>query len=132
MLLAKPVSICPIWTKGVIEMATFTSELKRIHNLIASEKYDRAVGDLEAMLDRYPGNAFLHCLLGQAIQLTEDGSLVVAEMHLRRACEYSQNDIRCLYELYRFLDATGAPEADSEKVRNKIKEAQELMQPLEL
>ena len=112
-------------------MATFTSELKRIRKIIASEKYDRAVGDLEAMLDRYQGNAFLHCLLGQAIQLTEDGSLVVAEMHLRKACEYSQNDIRCLYELYRFLDATRCNEDDAEKVRNKIKEAQELMQPLE-
>jgi Flp pilus assembly protein TadD len=87
--------------------ASFIKGLSEVLALREAEDYDRAVRRLEELLKDWPGNAQLHGLLGQLIQLQENPtrSLADARRALQHAIELDRHSPTAAVELGHFLDS---------------------------
>ena len=89
------------------QVRSLKQKLANIQALIAEKAYDAALGQLEEMLVRWPGNPRLHILWATLVQLQETPAhtLDEAKHALQAAAALDESSPAAGIELGHFLDA---------------------------
>jgi lipopolysaccharide biosynthesis regulator YciM len=84
----------------------FKQKLSIVTRLWENQDYDRALAQVESLLEAWPGNAHLHVLWAGLVQLTDDPKheLKAARQALQQAVELDKDSPAAAIELGHFLD----------------------------
>jgi len=84
----------------------FKQKLSTVSRLWEEKEYDRALGEVESLLERWPGNAHLHILWASLVQLQETPKYDLDEVKkaLQQAIELDKGSPAAAIELGQFFD----------------------------
>jgi tetratricopeptide (TPR) repeat protein len=85
----------------------FKQKLSKVSRLWEEKNYDAALAEVESLLEVWPGNAHLHVLWANLVQLQEDPKhdLDEARQALQQAIELDRSSPASAIELGHFLDS---------------------------
>ncbi len=112
------------------KISTLKRDLARVSRLWKQQRYDDALNEVEALLQRWPGNAHLHVLWASLVQLQESSRYELGEAKeaLAKAVELDKGSPAAEIELAHFLDCVeDDPESASEVYDQAVKAARRLL-----
>jgi tetratricopeptide (TPR) repeat protein len=109
---------------------TFKQKLAQVNNLWANKQYDKALAQVEALLQAWPGNAPLYILWASLVQLQEHPAHTLEEVKetLEKAVDFDKTSPAGHIELGHYLDAVGDnPQAASRAFSEGIRLARQFL-----
>jgi len=108
----------------------FKQKLATVSRLWQKKDYDKALGEVESLLETWPGNAHLHVLRASLVQLQEEPKyeLDEARQALQHAVELDKGSPAAVIELGHFLDnVEDDPQAAAKAYAEGVATARQLL-----